>query len=136
MSLKGPTTEWNLVVRSFFMEKTLASLLALLWSQRNWIAFTLAGVITLLILKSDFASSWMSKSTSLWYFFAIIMTWMPVLERMELGPSSNLAAIFYPNTNFTTFLAILFVFLIALDFLNAASTMRTTVVNATKGRKA
>jgi hypothetical protein len=36
---------------------------------------------------------------------------------MELGPSSNLVAMIDPNTDFTAALAILFMFIIELDFL-------------------
>ena len=48
---------------------------------------------------------------------AIFCSWVPALARLALGPSTNLAAIINPTTEFATFLSILFMVLVLCDFL-------------------
>ena len=117
MTLKGPSSEGNLYPRQFFQDRTLATFFALIAKQWTWILFILIGAACLIIATNEKMSSWVILGRrGYWFGIGILITWLFAVARMMLGPSTNVAAIFYPNSNFATFLSLIFGVTIALHF--------------------
>lgn len=118
MSILGPLSEGNLIPRTFFEQWTLASLVALVGSQWEWIIFVVIGVAGYATARQEkLAVSIHSHRFGPVYLPVLFLTWFASLNRLILGSSTNLAAIFLSYGDIATEIAIGFLILLLADFL-------------------